>query len=143
MAEVASYHVLVYGGPDGYQTNRAQIQLSDAAGRTLAWLRFNDPGMFYEADSDSGGIIKMHLPSAMFQSILDVLRNEKPINIYFAQGRGFFGTSTLDPWAKANSRPNSRSRGTPQKRGVLQPERREGQVISIRRVLKKFREEQV
>jgi hypothetical protein len=40
MAEVASYHVLVYGGPDGYQTNRAQIQLSDAAGKTLAWLRY-------------------------------------------------------------------------------------------------------
>jgi hypothetical protein len=39
----------------------------------------------------------MHLPTAMFQSVLDVLRNEKPINIYFAQGRGFFGTSTKEP----------------------------------------------
>jgi hypothetical protein len=53
--------------------------------------------MFYEADSDSGGIIKMHLPTAMFQSVLDVLRNEKPIRIYFAQGRGFFGTATKEP----------------------------------------------
>ena len=97
MAEVASYHVLVYGGPDGYKTNRAQIQLSDSSGKTLAWLRFNDPGMFYEADSNSGGIIKMHLPSTMFHSILDVLRNEKPINIYFAQSRGFFGTATNEP----------------------------------------------
>ena len=97
MAQVASYHVLVYGGPDGYQTNRAQIQLSDAAGKTLAWLRFNDPGMAFEADSNSGGIIKMHLPSTMFQSILDVLRNEKPVSIYFAQGRGFFGTATKEP----------------------------------------------
>jgi hypothetical protein len=94
MAAVAKYNVLVYGGPDGYQTNRAQIELSDAAGKTLAWLRFNDPGMFYEADYESGGIIRMHLPSSMFQSVLDVLRNEKPINIYFTQGRGFFGTST-------------------------------------------------
>jgi hypothetical protein len=49
--------------------------------------------MFFEADSDTGGIIRMHLPSAMFQSVLDVLRNEKPINVYFAQGRGFLGTS--------------------------------------------------
>ena len=93
MSAVASYSILFYGSPDGYQTNRAQIQLSDAAGKTLAWVRFNDPGMFFEADSDSGGIIKMHLPSAMFQGVLDVLRNEKPINVYFAQGRGFLGTS--------------------------------------------------
>lgn len=93
MSAVASYSVLFYGSPDGYQTNRAQIQLSDAKGKSLAWVRFNDPGMFFEADSDSGGIIKMHLPSSMFQSVLDVLRNEKPINVYFAQGRGFLGTS--------------------------------------------------
>lgn len=96
MALVSSYHVLVYGGPDGYQTNRAQIQLSDAAGKTLAWVRFNDPGMIYEADSDSGGIIRMHLPTSMFQSVLDLLRNESPINIYFAQGRGFFGTASME-----------------------------------------------
>jgi hypothetical protein len=93
MPQVTSYSILFYGGPDGYQTNRAQIQLSGATGNTLAWLRFNDPGMFYEADANAGGIIRMHLPSAMFQSVLDVLRNEKPINIYFAQGRGFLSTS--------------------------------------------------
>lgn len=56
-------------------------------------LRFNDPGMLFENDSQTGGIIYMHLPSAMFQSVLDVLRNEKPIFIYFAQGRGFLTTS--------------------------------------------------
>jgi len=96
MADVSSYHVLFYGSPEGYQTNRAQIQLNDASGKTLAWVRFNDPGMFFEADANTGGIIKMHLPSSMFQSVLDVLRNEKPINVYFAQGRGFLGTGTLE-----------------------------------------------
>lgn len=97
MATVSSYHVLVYGGPDGYQTNRAQIQLSDAAGKALAWLRFNDPGMTFEADYVDNGIIRMHLPSTMFQSVLDVLRNEKPVQVYFAQGRGFFGTAGQEP----------------------------------------------
>lgn len=91
--EVKSYHILFYGGPDGYQTNRAQIQLSDAAGKTVAWLRFNDPGMTFESDYHDNGIIRMHLPSAMFQNVLDVLRNEKPIYIYFAQNRGFLSTS--------------------------------------------------
>ena len=94
MPAVSSYSILFYGGPDGYQTSRAQIQLSNAGGTSLAWIRFNDPGMLFEADANDGGIIKMHLPSAMFQSVLDVLRNEKPINVYFAQGRGFLGTSS-------------------------------------------------
>jgi hypothetical protein len=94
MPEVTSYSVLVYGGPDGYQTNRAQIQLTGANNTVLAWLRFNDPGMAFEADSMDGGIIRMHLPSTMFQSVLDILRNEKPLNVYFAQNRGFFGTSS-------------------------------------------------
>jgi hypothetical protein len=93
MPAVSSYSVLFYGGPDGYQTNRAQIQLNDATGKTVAWIRFNDPGMAFENDYLDGGIIRMHMPSAMFQSVLDVLRNESPLNIYFAQGRGFFGTA--------------------------------------------------
>lgn len=97
MAAVSSYSILFYGSPEGYQTNRAQIQLSNAAGGTLAWVRFNDEGMTFEADYESGGIIRMHLPSAMFENVLDVLRNEKPIHVYFAQGRGFLGTSALEP----------------------------------------------
>jgi len=93
MATATTYSVLFYGSPEGYQTNRAQITLSDAAGKTLAYVRFNDPGMVFEADANDGGIIRMHLPSTMFQSVLDVLRNETPIQVYFAQGRGFLGTS--------------------------------------------------
>ncbi len=96
MAEVAKYHVLVYGGPDGYQTNRSQIALYGTAGTTIAYMRFNDPGMVFESDANVNGIITMHLPSSMFQSVLDILRNEKPIQVYFAQGRGFFGTGTTE-----------------------------------------------
>jgi hypothetical protein len=35
----------------------------------------------------------MHLPSAMFENVLDVLRNEKPVYVYFAAGSGFLSTS--------------------------------------------------
>lgn len=97
MAEVASYHVLVYGGPDGYQTNRAQIALYGTAGNVIGYVRFNDPGMAFETDSSNNGIVMMHLPSTMFQPTLDILRNEKPVQIYFASGRAFFGTSSLEP----------------------------------------------
>ena len=93
VTEVKSYHILVYGSPHGYQTNRSQIQLSDSKGKTAAWIRFNDPGMHFESDYQSGGIIRMHLPSTMFKSVLDILRNEKPVYIYFAAGRAFLSTS--------------------------------------------------
>lgn len=93
MPAVKSYSVLFYGSPTGYQTNRAQIQLSGSDGKTLAWVRFNDPGQAFENDYVSGGIIRMHLPSSMLGSVIDVLRNEKPINVYFAANRGFLGTS--------------------------------------------------
>jgi len=93
MPAVTSYSTLIYGGPDGYQTNRAQIQLSGADGKTVAWVRFNDPGMAFETDSMLNNIILMHLPTTMFQSVLDICRNEKPLNIYFTAGRAFFGSS--------------------------------------------------
>ena len=91
--EVSKYHVLFYGSPSGYQTNRAQIALYNTQGKTAAYIRFNDPGMFFESDYESSGIIRMHLPSAMFQNVLDVLRNEKPVYIYFVQNRAFLSTS--------------------------------------------------
>jgi hypothetical protein len=94
MAQVDSYSVLFYGSPSGYQTNRAQIQLSGPGGQTVAWVRFNDPGQFFEEDYESGGIIRMHLPSTMFASVMDVLRNEDPVHIYFVSGRAFLGTSS-------------------------------------------------
>lgn len=97
MAAVSKYHILFYGSPDGYQTNRAQIALYGATDNVVAYVRFNDPGMFFEADFESGGIIRMHLPSSMFQSVLDVLRNEKPIHIYFGAGRGILGTASTEP----------------------------------------------
>ncbi len=93
--EVKRYHTLVYSSPSGYQTNHAQIALYEGGGKTVAYIRFNDPGMNFENDLESGGRIKMRLPSTMLQSALDVLRNEKPVYIYFAQGCGFLSTSTL------------------------------------------------
>lgn len=91
--EIKNYHILFYGSPEGYQTNRAQIALYGPDGKTAAYVRFNDPGMTFENDYENSGIIRMHLPSSMFENVLDVLRNEKPVYIYYAQNRGFLSTS--------------------------------------------------
>jgi len=93
MANVTQYHVLFYGSTNGYQDNRAQITLYDGS-TVLGYARFHDAGMSFPNDSQSGGKIIMHLPSSMFENVLDVLRNEKPINYYFASGHAFLGTST-------------------------------------------------
>ena len=94
--QVDKYHVLIYGGPTGYQTNRAQIQLNDGDGRTRAWIRFNDPEMSFEPDYEKDGIIRMHLPTTVFHTVIDMLRNESGVYVYMAAGRGFLGTS-LEP----------------------------------------------
>jgi hypothetical protein len=88
MAKVSKYSILFYSGEQGYQNNRAQITLADAAGNSLAFVRFKDPSMPYELDTETGGIITMHLPSAMFQSFLDAIRNEKT-DIYYQIGKAF------------------------------------------------------
>jgi len=93
MANVTQYHILFYGTSDGYQDNRAQIALYDGS-NVLGYVRFHDSGMPFPNDSESGGKIIMHLPSSMFENVLNVLRNEKPIKYYFASGRAFLGTST-------------------------------------------------
>jgi len=73
--------------------------LKDIKGKVVAWVRFNDPGQLFENDYESNGIIRMHSPSAMFEN---VIRNEKPVYIYFMAGRAFLGTSNkpIQPTAK-------------------------------------------
>jgi len=88
MSKVSKYSIPFYSGGQGYQNCRAQISLSDADGNTLALVRFKDPGMPYELDTETDGIITMHLPTAMYPSILDAVRNEKT-DIYYQIGSAF------------------------------------------------------
>ncbi len=49
--------------------------------------------MSFETDYESDGIIRMHLPTTMFEPVVDLLRNEDGTYIYFAAGRAFLGTA--------------------------------------------------
>ena len=93
MANVTQYDVLFYGSTAGYADCRAQIEVLNGT-TVLGWIRFHDEGMPFPNDSQSSGKIIMHLPSAMFENVIDVLRNEKPINYYFVSNHAFLGTST-------------------------------------------------
>jgi len=91
--EIKAYHITFTGGPDDTLTNRIQIKLTGDSKKTLAWIRFYDPRAYCEPDCIKNDIIIMHLPVAMFQSVYDVLLNEKPIYIHFTKNRGLLNTS--------------------------------------------------
>ena len=97
MANITQYHVLFYGTSDGYQGNRAQIGLYEG-GKCVGYVRFHDPGMPFPADGpQANGQLVMHMPSTMFDAVIDVLRNEKPINFYFTSNHCFLGTGSTEP----------------------------------------------
>ena len=96
LTEIKNYQIYLFGGPDGLWTNRSKIGLRGSDGKILAHINFNDSDMRFENDSESDGIIKMNLPSAMIENVVDVLRNEKPVYIQFVHGHGVLQTS-LEP----------------------------------------------
>ena len=97
MAIAVKYDVLFYGGTDGYGLGqRASIRVYDEAMNLLAVIKFYDSGRAIPADHEERfpPHQRMHLPSHMFASVLDVLRNEGPIHCYVGRGRTitFLGT---------------------------------------------------
>jgi hypothetical protein len=99
MATVTRYRVRFNGTSNGYKNNRATISLYKgqtlASQNRLGYIAFHDAGMTFLDDIQLiDGFIIMHLPSAMLVNVLDVLRNEKPINFFFESGHAFLGTST-------------------------------------------------
>ncbi len=94
VVSVIKYSVTINDTEDGYEGMRAQIYLYDANNNQVGHIRFQDPGMLFPNDSQSGGKIIMHLPSAMFNSVLGILRNELPIALHFSAGHALLSTST-------------------------------------------------
>ncbi len=92
MANINRYKVMLYGSSDGYQGNRAQIALYEDK-QVVGFVRFHDEGMSLPDDEKPKDQIIMHLPSTMFAGVLDLLRNESPIELNFRMKRAFFGTS--------------------------------------------------
>lgn len=94
MAEVTGYSVQDFGFSDDSRDSRAEIQLTNGS-TELGSIKFHDPGTPFHNDTiSSTGSITMHLPSAMFDRVLDVLRNEKPVHLDFTRGRAVLTTAS-------------------------------------------------
>ncbi len=52
----------------------------------MAYLYFIAEGLPIPNDTDAPPWIKMHLPASALPSVIDMLRNESPISIYFHAG---------------------------------------------------------
>ena len=96
MATVTNYHIVFSGGADGGQPDAARLDFGAAGGQPLACVRFNTPDRRFTAEHGNGGTIRMDLPAAILQNVLAVLRNDRPVQIYFIQDGGFLGTATLE-----------------------------------------------
>jgi hypothetical protein len=91
-----SYGLLIYGSAAGYQSSRAQIELNGPSPQdSIAFVRFCDPGVTFPLDTYNNGIVTMYLPTSMFQPVLNILRTEKFIEVYFGPEQGFISTGNL------------------------------------------------
>lgn len=94
-ANVTHYHVLIHGSIDGYHNSRAQISLFDRS-KVIGYIRFHDSGMQFPKDElTDEKLIIMHLPTLIFDNVLNIFRNEKPLEYYFGAGRAALETSEM------------------------------------------------
>lgn len=90
--EIVTYNILFFGSPEGFRTKRAQIALHGDNG-IAGYIHFHDQGMAFEADREDEGVVHMQMPSSMLAPVVDMLRNEEPLYLYFSHGKSFLSTS--------------------------------------------------
>ena len=89
--QVTSYDYQIHGGANGYAGNRAVIRLYGAQG-TLAYVHVIPTGNPIPGDTDLAPWMRMYVPESQFAAVIDMLRNEGPISVYYASGSGFLHT---------------------------------------------------
>jgi hypothetical protein len=94
VANVTQYTAQFYGSVEGRSGTRARISLYEAQ-TLLGWIDFVDDGKPVPQDKHdtAQNLIFMHLPGAMFENVLNVLRNEKPISYSFSGPGAILRTS--------------------------------------------------
>jgi hypothetical protein len=75
---------------------RAEIELRATSGSDWGVILFHEPGVQLPPDTSSDGRIQMHLPVTMFPSIVDLLRNEGPLWLKYADKAGHAWIYTME-----------------------------------------------
>ncbi len=90
--EIASYIVSITGG-DTTNNTRAHITLRDAKNNDMGTLAFVDGGPIPSAQASP---LVIYFPSSLLPTVVDLLRNEKPVFIA-NYGNGPFLQTALEP----------------------------------------------
>lgn len=104
MATIAKYHILVYGSEQGYQTKQALIALYGSDNKVIAYVRFNDPGMAFESDSNTGSIIPARSPSARFRVPWTSSAMRSLSTSISPRTAAFSEPHPRNPWARARAK---------------------------------------
>lgn len=95
MPEVKNYAVRFHGGPEGSGEGvRAQIHLFDGQNKMVGSMHFLDEGTPIPEDTNEG-MIRMSMHIDRVHSVVDLLRNEKPIFLEWQKKlqNAYLGTS--------------------------------------------------
>ena len=88
---VTAYNYQFHGGANGYQGNRAIVRLQNG-NASVAYVHFVPTGKPIPADTDAPPWIRMYLSETQLPAVIDMLRNESPISVYYTAGSGFLLT---------------------------------------------------
>jgi hypothetical protein len=94
MPQISTYDYQFHGGPSGYQNSRAILRLYGADGTTLAYIHFVPTGQAIPPDLDAAPWMRMYMPEALISSVLEMLRDEEPVSVYWAASNGFLHTGS-------------------------------------------------
>ncbi len=90
--QITQYDYQFHGGASGYGNNRSVLRLKDR-NREVAYVHFVPEGQAIPNDTVlSSGFIRMYMPESALPGVIDMVRNESPIYIYYAAGSGFLRT---------------------------------------------------
>jgi hypothetical protein len=87
---IETYALRVCGGPEGLREPkgvRAQIRLYPEVGTDSYTISFYEEPYPAPAEVEGG---HMNLPMSAFATVVDILRNEKPVNLIWKRGVGYF-----------------------------------------------------
>lgn len=92
MAQIETYDYQFHGGPTGYQNERAIVRLYGSDHATIAYIHFVLTGFPIPPNKAADPWIRTYMPEALISDVMEMLRQESPVSIYYNQGQVFLHT---------------------------------------------------
>jgi hypothetical protein len=99
MAEVNTYYVSHYGTANAALNIAAHIYLYNTTTGMIGYINFLKEGIITPADQiNANGVYALYMPYSSLANVIDTLRNEKPLYLYWASPAGYgYLTTSFEP----------------------------------------------